>query len=88
MKAEVFSEMPNELKTIEIDTRNKIFRINGEDFGERCIGFNIHCDATEGFMVRMNIDADILFVSKYNLKGEKLEALQKKGQQGIDLNDV
>ena len=26
--------VPHELKTIEVDTEKKIFRINGEDFGE------------------------------------------------------
>lgn len=28
--------IPHELKTIEVDTEKKIFRINGEDFGHEC----------------------------------------------------
>ena len=35
--------VPHELKTIEVDTEKKIFRINGEDFGRECTGFIISC---------------------------------------------
>ena len=33
MKAEVFTGLPNELKTIEIDVEKRKFLINGESFG-------------------------------------------------------
>lgn len=35
--------VPHELKTIEVNTEKKIFRINGEDFGHECTGFMISC---------------------------------------------
>ena len=36
--------VPHELKTIEVDTEKKIFRINGEDFGRECIALMYqHC---------------------------------------------
>lgn len=69
MQAEVFTMLPNELKTIEIDTEKKIFKVNGEDFGERCTGFYIHGDAVEGFNVRMNVNTGVLYDSKYNIDG-------------------
>ena len=85
MQAEVFTMLPNELKTIEIDTEKKIFKINGENFGERCTGFYIDGDAVDGFDVRMRINTDVLYVSKYNIDGKKNDSPAKV--QGLVLND-
>lgn len=65
---------PHELKTIEVDVEKKIFRVNGEDFGERCTEFSISCSAkrnTDEFLnVDMRIESDACF-STYNENGEK-----------------
>lgn len=64
---------PHELKTIEVDTEKKIFRINGEDFGEGCTGFTISCTPGE-FKIRAEIDTTVEFAN-YSSKGE----LQEQG---------
>lgn len=64
---------PHELKTIEVDTEKKIFRINGEDFGEGCTGFTISCTPGE-FKIRAEIDMTVEFAN-YSSKGE----LQEQG---------
>ena len=62
---------PHELKTIEVDTEKKIFRINGEDFGEGCTGFTISCTPGE-FEIRAEIDTTVEFTN-YSSKGELRE---------------
>lgn len=59
--------VPHELKTIEVDTEKKIFRINGEDFGDGCTGFLISC-TPDNFRIDMEIDTTVRFVS-YSGKG-------------------
>lgn len=52
----------HELKTIEVDTEKKIFRINGEDFGNDCTGFLISC-TPDNFRVDMEIDTTVRFAT-------------------------
>lgn len=54
--------IPHELKTIEVDTEKKIFRINGEDFGKECTGFSIHCNS-EGWNIRVAVDTTVHFAT-------------------------
>lgn len=60
--------IPHELKTIEVDTEKKIFRVNGEDFGEGCTGFRITCDGYESFNIRVEVDTTVYLVSILNGK--------------------
>lgn len=53
---------PQELKTIEVDTEKRIFRINGEEFGQQCTGFTISCTA-EGFKLRAEVETIVVFVN-------------------------
>lgn len=62
--------VPHELKTIEVDVEKKIFRVNGENFGKGCTGFNISCDVDDGYKIHMEIDTRVV-LSSYNLSGEK-----------------
>lgn len=55
--------VPHELKTIEVDTEKKIFKINGEDFGKDCTGFTITCHNYNSFDVRAEVNATVRFVS-------------------------
>lgn len=59
--------VPHELKTIEVDAEKKIFRINGENFGEDCTGFTITCHGYNSFDIRVEVDTTVRFVS---IKGE------------------
>lgn len=70
---------PHELKTIEVDAEKKIFRINGEDFGDGCTGFSIHCK-NDGFKVRVEIDTTVTF-STYDTEGNK------KTEESYETND-
>lgn len=63
--------VPHELKTIEVDTEKKIFRINGEDFGDGCTGFIISC-APDNFRIDMQVDTIVHFAS-YSNKGVQRE---------------
>lgn len=61
--------IPHELKTIEVDTEKKIFRVNGEDFGKGCTGFTITCQRYDRFDIRMEIDTTVKYVT---IRGGKL----------------
>lgn len=74
MKENIFSEIPCELKTIEVDVEKKIFKVNGVPFGNNCTAFNISCEAGEGFKIRMEIDTTVQLAS-YDMKcGEMKES--------------
>ena len=77
---------PHELKTIEVDVEKKIFRVNGEDFGENCTDFSIYCTAGEkDFLnIRMEIGTSIQY-SSYNESGEKTSdrTIERNGQKDI-----
>lgn len=57
---------PHHLKTIEVDTENKIFKVNGEEFGRDCTGFTIWCDGPGRFNIRMDLDARVRYVHYEN----------------------
>ncbi len=67
---EINAFVPNELKKIEVDVEKKIFNVNGVPFGDRCTGFSISCDASDGFVIRMEIDTMVI-LSDYDLTGSK-----------------
>ena len=79
---------PHELKTIEVDVENKIFRVNGEEFGENCTGFSIDCssirDVDNFLRIEMRIDTEVVY-SSYNQKGEKTSdrTIERNGQKDI-----
>lgn len=53
----------HELKTIEVDTEKRIFRINGKDFGRKCTGFSIICQSYDRFDIRVEIDTTVVYTS-------------------------
>lgn len=55
--------VPHKLKTIEVDTEKKIFKINGEEFGRDCTGFTITCQRYDSFDIRVEVDTTVKFVS-------------------------
>lgn len=65
--------VPHELKTIEVDVEKKIFRVNGEDFGSRCSGFTIGCQAgnkENWFDITVVINTNIVYAN-YGIDGKK-----------------
>lgn len=75
--------VPHELKTIEIDIEKKIFRVNGEDFGNDCDEVSIRCSAngelSAYLKVTMEAKSRIVFAN-YDPDGKKTkEEHCKKG---------
>ena len=58
--------VPHVLKSIEVDTAKKIFRVNGENFGAGCTGFTITCNEYESFDIRMEIQNTVRFITIRN----------------------
>ena len=91
--------VPRRLKTIEVDTERKIFKVNGENFGMGCTGFVISCDGPGLFDIRMELDTTVRYVHYENYvivsdktgtphSGEWTDNLQKGGDQlGDTLDD-
>ena len=71
--------VPHELKTIEVDAEKKIFKINGEDFGEGCTGFMITC-TPDDFRIDMEVDTTVRFVN-YSGKG----ILRERGEYEAEI---
>lgn len=68
--------IPHQLRTLEIDTEKKVFRINGEDFGKGCTGFQIICHNYNSFDIRVEIDTTVKYVAIKN--GKLIEEQQYK----------
>lgn len=68
----------HELKTIEVDVDKKIFRINGEDFGNDCLSFSIWCDPGK-WNITARLTSEISFAS-YDSDGKM------KGFHSIERN--
>lgn len=72
---------PHHLKTIEVDTENKVFKVNGEDFGIGCTGFSITCTGYESFSVRMEIDTCVRYIQYEKCK--RVSDVFRKPHSGI-----
>lgn len=70
MKQEQKVFLTHRLKTIEIDAENRTFKVNGEDFGNVCTGFEITCNAVDGFKIKMEIDAQVKYAN-YDITGNQ-----------------
>lgn len=64
--------IPKELKTLEIDIENKIFKVNGENFGSKCQYLKIECSPPE-WRFKVSVKKTIEFYGKYDIKGDKLK---------------
>lgn len=60
---EILSEIPQEIKTLEVDVEKKIFRLNGIDFADGCDYFSVECKGGEGFHVRMELNKRIILAN-------------------------
>ncbi len=57
---EILAGIPQEIKTLEVDTEKKIFKLNGVDFGDDCDYFEISCTGGEGFKIRLELSKRII----------------------------
>lgn len=57
---EILAGIPQEIKTLEVNTEKKIFKLNGVDFGDGCTDFSISCTGGEGFRIRMELSKRII----------------------------
>ena len=57
---EILAGVPQEIKTLEVDTEKKVFKLNGVDFGNGCDYFSIACTGGEGFRIRMELSKNII----------------------------
>lgn len=57
---QILAEVPQEIKTLEVDAEKKIFKLNGIDFADSCDYFSVSCTATEGFRIRMELSKRII----------------------------
>lgn len=83
---------PHELKTIEVDVEKKIFRINGEDFGNDCTGFAIFCNGHRDFHIRVEVDTKVVIANYgFDLRKEKEKEYQTNtpwfSPKGADKSD-
>lgn len=75
--------VPNELKTIEIDVEKKIFRVNGEDFADRCDELVLRCSTnrpgalSEWIRLTLETKSWISF-SNYDFNGNKTKEEHRK----------
>ncbi len=65
---------PRELKTVEIDVENKVFRVNGEDFGKVVEGFTLSCLIHEDkekdwFNVTLQLVDRLTYTNGYDING-------------------
>lgn len=60
---EILTGIPQEIKTLEVDTEKKIFKLNGIDFGKGCEDFVISCTGGEGFKFRMELSKRIIYAN-------------------------
>lgn len=78
---------PHHLKTIEVDTENKVFKVNGEDFGVGCTGFLIECTGYEEFSIEMRIDTHVRY-ARYQRCKKVSDAFRPASQEnGNQLGD-
>ena len=60
-------------KTLEIDVKHKVMRINGRDFSRGTTSFQLYCDASkkpdEWFKISMGIDTKVVYSANYDIDG-------------------
>lgn len=80
MKVDLFTDMPNELKTIEIDVEKKVFKINGADVGYWTTDVAINVGGS-GFLVYVDLYTRARFAN-YDMSGKKTDdrSYEKSGQ--------
>lgn len=78
---EILTGIPQEIKTLEVDTEKKIFKLNGIDFGKGCEEFVISCTGGEGFKIRMELSKRIIYA--YQNFMEMYEAYHALGGNGM-----
>ena len=77
---EILAGVPQEIKTLEVDTEKKVFKLNGVDFGNGCEYFEISCTGGEGFKIRMELSKHII-CANYGLDKAVKEIFYLRGDK-------
>lgn len=83
---QILAEVPQEIKTLEVDAEKKIFKLNGIDFADSCDYFGVSCTATEGFRIRMELSKRII-CANYGIDNTLKEPVTLLMKSGDDKKD-
>lgn len=64
-----------ELETVEIDVKNKIFKVNGREFGKDATSFSLDCHTSpndgEWWKVSLGIETTVSYLANYDIDGKR-----------------
>ena len=64
-----------ELETVEIDVKNKIFKVNGREFGKDATSFSLDCHISpndgEWWKVSLGIQTTVAYLANYDIDGKR-----------------
>lgn len=67
-----------ELKTIEIDVKNRKFLVNGKEFGKDAHRLTLCCNASSDvekwWQIALNIEANVTYLANYDIDGKQTSA--------------
>lgn len=70
-----------ELETIEIDVKNKIFKVNGREFGKDATSFSLSCHTSpndgEWWQVSLGIKTTVTYLANYDIDGKQTSAEER-----------
>lgn len=68
----------SELETVEIDVKNKVFRVNGREFGKDATQFSLFCHVSpndgEWWKMSLSIDTSVTYLANYDIDGKQMSA--------------
>lgn len=80
-----------ELETVEIDVKNKVFRVNGRDFGKDALEFSLRCHASnnddEWFKISLRINTDVTYLANYDIDGKVTSTEERHPKNSDAAND-
>lgn len=77
----------SELETLEIDVKNKVFRVNGRDFGKDATQFLLHCNPSgnpgEFWHMSFSIDTTATYIANYDIEGKPTSAIERLSENPL-----
>ena len=70
-----------ELETVEIDVKNKTFKVNGREFGKDATEFSLNCHTShndgEWWKVKLSIMTEVSYLANYDIDGKQTSAEER-----------
>lgn len=80
-----------ELETVEIDVKNKIFRVNGREFGKDALEFSLHCHTSENddewWQVLLRLRTDVTYHANFDIDGKMTSEEERHPNKSDAEND-